>query len=104
LALKYTKGLRAILIILISIAGLLGEINAQNFRFERLNEQSGLPQINIKAIHQGPQGYIWIGTEFSLLRYDGHTFESIKSGDEKPVEASIISLHNKIKIPCFIYY
>jgi ligand-binding sensor domain-containing protein len=98
LALKYTKGLRAILIILISIAGLLGEINAQNFRFERLNEQSGLPQINIKAIHQGPQGYIWIGTEFSLLRYDGHTFESIKSGDEKPVEASIISLHNNINL------
>lgn len=98
MALKYTKGLRAILIILISIAGLFGEINAQNFRFERLNEQSGLPQISIKAIHQGPQGYIWIGTEFSLLRYDGYTFENIKSQDGTPVEASIISLHNNINL------
>ena len=94
MALKFQTLLRAILIILISFAGLTGKILGQNLRFERINEQSGLNQISIKAIHQGPQGYIWIGTEFGILRYDGSTFENIKSQDGIAIEASIISIHS----------
>ena len=31
----------------------------------------GLPQGAILAIAQTPNGYLWLGTEFGLLRFDG---------------------------------
>lgn len=37
----------------------------------------GLPQITVLSLAQGPQGYMWIGTEAGLARFDGvgfHTF------------------------------
>lgn len=86
--------MRTILVILISIFCLLDELYGQNFRFERLNEQNGLPQANVKALSQGPQGYLWIGTDNGILRYDGNEFERILSEKGIPLEASIISIHN----------
>jgi ligand-binding sensor domain-containing protein len=74
----------------------LDELNGQNFRFERLNEQNGLPQANVKAINQGPQGYLWVGTDFGILRYDGNVFESMLSEKGIPIEVSIISIHHNL--------
>lgn len=36
--------------------------------------QAGLPQISVQAIAQDPKGYIWVGTQSGLARFDGVRF------------------------------
>lgn len=36
--------------------------------------EQGLPQISALAISQDPQGYLWVGTQAGLARFDGHRF------------------------------
>lgn len=45
-------------------------------RFERITEADGLSDLRIKAIGQDPQGFLWVGTEYGLNRYDGYTFQT----------------------------
>ncbi len=41
----------------------------------------GLPQITVFSVAQGPQGYMWIGTEAALARFDGVRFRSFTPTD-----------------------
>ncbi|MET0592702.1 MAG: two-component regulator propeller domain-containing protein [Polyangiaceae bacterium] len=34
----------------------------------------GLPSISVLALAQTPDGYMWMGTQSGLVRFDGHTF------------------------------
>lgn len=47
--------------------------------FEHLSIENGLPQNSAKAILQDKQGFLWIGTEEGLARYDGYEFKIFKS-------------------------
>jgi len=40
--------------------------------FEHLATLEGLPQGTVKAALQDSQGFVWIGTEDGLVRFDGH--------------------------------
>ena len=42
--------------------------------FQHLTIQDGLSQNDVSAVLQDSQGYIWIGTQDGLNRYDGYTF------------------------------
>src|ERR1035441_2832983 len=37
-------------------------------------QQDGLPQDTVKAITQTPDGYLWLGTDEGLARFDGFEF------------------------------
>ncbi len=41
---------------------------------ETWNDQRGLPHDHVQAIEQTPDGYLWLGTEEGLVRFDGGTF------------------------------
>ncbi len=47
-------------------------IQRRNLRFSHLNTEHGLSQNSVNAIAQDEQGYIWIGTQEGLNRFDGH--------------------------------
>lgn len=51
-------------------------------KFERLTTEHGLSNNNIKTINQDNEGFIWIGTEKGLNRYDGRNIKSYYK-DEK---------------------
>ncbi|HEU5458373.1 MAG TPA: two-component regulator propeller domain-containing protein [Terracidiphilus sp.] len=36
--------------------------------------ENGLPQNTIHALAQTPDGFLWLGTEVGLVRFDGHSF------------------------------
>ena len=44
--------------------------------FSRFSEQDGLPNSAVNAITQDENGFIWIGTEEGLSRFDGYTFKN----------------------------
>ncbi|MGH8292133.1 MAG: diguanylate cyclase domain-containing protein [Gammaproteobacteria bacterium] len=38
---------------------------------------SGLPQVSVDSIVQGPQGYMWFGTQDGVARFDGVRFQNL---------------------------
>jgi hypothetical protein len=46
----------------------------RKFEIENYNADNGLPQNSVKEIAADSDGYIWIGTESGLVRYDGSHF------------------------------
>ncbi len=47
---------------------------------QRWGEESGLPKGPVYSINQTPDGYLWIGTERGLFRFDGLRFLPMPSG------------------------
>ncbi len=37
--------------------------------------RDGLPQVTVQAVAQGPEGYMWTGTQAGLSRFDGTRFD-----------------------------
>jgi PAS domain S-box-containing protein len=61
-------------------------------RFEHLSIEDGLSQNAGLAIFQDSKGYLWIGTQDGLNRYDGYTFKIYKHDPDDPASIS----HNSI--------
>lgn len=62
--------------------------NVQHF-----NSENGLPQNSIKGIKIDANGYIWLGTEGGLLRYDGSEFRLLnKKKDGSRISARLAFL------------
>ena len=57
----------------ISIKG--GTQNLSDFIFESYSVKDGLSQSSAKVIFQDKLGYIWIGTESGINRFDGYEFK-----------------------------
>jgi len=54
--------------------------SAQDFEFDRIKMQDGLPDNTVRDIFQDSRGYMWFATFNGLCRYDGknfHTYHSI---------------------------
>jgi signal transduction histidine kinase/ligand-binding sensor domain-containing protein len=55
------------------LSGLISTALAQ-YRFDHWTADTGLPQNIIRAIHQTPDGYLWLATLDGLVRFDGVRF------------------------------
>jgi len=53
----------------------LPTIEAGPLSFTRLSTVNGLSHTRVAHIIQGPQGYMWFGTQYGLNRYDGYEFK-----------------------------
>jgi ligand-binding sensor domain-containing protein/signal transduction histidine kinase len=59
------------------------QFSIDSVRFQRLGIEQGLSQGAITAIAQDNRGFIWLGTEDGLSRYDGYAFAMFRrEGDE----------------------
>jgi diguanylate cyclase (GGDEF)-like protein len=52
--------------------------------FEHLSVRDGMSQSAANVIFQDSQGFIWIGTESGLNRYDGHSFKRYQHRRDDP--------------------
>jgi ligand-binding sensor domain-containing protein/signal transduction histidine kinase len=57
---------------------------SQNIRFEQFSLEEGLSQSVVNVVLQDRQGFLWIGTEDGLNRYDGYGFKVYKPDDDDP--------------------
>jgi ligand-binding sensor domain-containing protein/signal transduction histidine kinase len=51
---------------------------SQNIRFEHFSLEEGLSQSVVTSVLQDRTGYLWVGTEDGLNRYDGYNFKVYK--------------------------
>ncbi|MGA2653908.1 MAG: two-component regulator propeller domain-containing protein, partial [Terracidiphilus sp.] len=52
---------------------------SQQYIFSKAND--GLGNLNVNCIAQDRSGYLWVGTENGLYRYDGSRFQQYGSND-----------------------
>jgi ligand-binding sensor domain-containing protein len=57
-----------------------------------LDSGTGLPQNTISAIAQTADGYLWLGTDESLARFDGYEFVVFNRDTSKLPSNSILAL------------
>ncbi len=55
------------------------------------NSESGLPQSSVQAITQAANGYLWIGTEEGLVRFDGVRFTVFDRGNTPALHSNQIT-------------
>lgn len=61
---------------------------SQNIRFEHLSLEDGLSQSVVTSILQDRTGFLWIGTQDGLNRYDGYNFTVYKPDSTNPASLS----------------
>lgn len=59
-------------------------IDKRNINFERFGLVEYLPSNTVKRIFQNRTGYLWLGTEAGLCRYDGYNIQVAKSAIGSP--------------------
>lgn len=72
-----------------------GPIDHSAARFERLDTADGLPHDSVYALAQDAMGFLWVGTEHGLARYDGYELLSLgspKIRSEAPSDPDISAL------------
>ena len=67
---------------LLSVAGQLAA--KVQFRFDNIDVLRGLENTWVTQVLQGRQGYIWIGTQDGLYRFDGYDFKIFRHESEDP--------------------
>ncbi|NOH03286.1 MAG: hypothetical protein HND47_15665 [Chloroflexi bacterium] len=60
----------------------------KNIRFERLSLEEGLSQSVVNVILQDRKGFLWVGTDDGLNRYDGYNFKAYKPDTNEPFSLS----------------
>ncbi len=50
-------------------------VDYDNVRFKRISVEDGLSQASIRAMIQDADGFVWLGTQDGLNRYDGYQFQ-----------------------------
>ncbi|HEY6435238.1 MAG TPA: two-component regulator propeller domain-containing protein, partial [Ignavibacteriaceae bacterium] len=77
-----TSSIKIIFLCLLAIGNLQAQKN--DLKFEHISIEHGLSQSTVHSIIQDKYGFIWIGTEDGLNRYDGYNFIVYRNDREDP--------------------
>jgi ligand-binding sensor domain-containing protein/AraC-like DNA-binding protein len=67
------------------------EKSIRQYQVDQWNPYHGLPTESINVFAQTPDGYLWIGTDKGLLRFDGLEFEPLSWDHQNPGERTRIA-------------
>jgi signal transduction histidine kinase/ligand-binding sensor domain-containing protein len=84
----HLRGLVRLLALLLTLASTVGALEPTTplaaFSRQSWVMENGLPQNTVQALAQTTDGFLWIGTEVGLVRFDGNTF-LIYDQNSKPI-------------------
>jgi len=87
------------IVLSIAVAGGLvvapAALRAQRYNFKFYTEEQGLQNLAVQVVLQDRAGFLWVGTQNGLYRYDGSHFVGFSKAQGLP-EARIESLHESI--------
>ena len=72
-------------------------VDSTDIHFSRLSTAQGLSQARAKHIVQDDQGFVWLGTQSGLNRYDGHRFKVFTNDNSRPNSLSGVYIHSLFK-------
>ena len=80
---------RRILFLTLAFLGLIlqplrAAAQSNTIRFDRLTVEDGLSQNAVLTIAQDGRGFLWLGTEDGLNKYDGYNFTVYEHDPEDP--------------------
>jgi ligand-binding sensor domain-containing protein/serine phosphatase RsbU (regulator of sigma subunit) len=83
--------LKFLLLILLASGG-AGTVGAQQLKFTRINAEQGLSQGSVNYILRDSKGFMWIGTQDGLNRYNGYSITVFKhiAGDSNSISSDFI--------------
>lgn len=71
----------------------------KNIRFDQISLEEGLSQSVVNAILQDRKGFLWVGTDDGLNRYDGYSFTVFKPDTDDPTSLSDRSITAIVEDP-----
>ncbi len=66
--------MRFLLVCVLILCAMPSGASITDYVVKQWNIKDGLPSQSLKSVVQDQQGYIWLGTQFGLSRFDGNTF------------------------------
>ncbi|MCP5116107.1 MAG: hypothetical protein GY953_35215, partial [bacterium] len=60
-------------------------LHSERYVFENYFDEAGLWSDKVRALYQDGGGYLWVGTNHGVFRYDGGEFRAYGRKDSKPV-------------------
>jgi ligand-binding sensor domain-containing protein len=58
--------------------------NSAPLRFQKITTEQGLPHNYVHSVTQDKKGFIWIGTNYGLARFDGYNYKVFLPNQNKP--------------------
>lgn len=59
-------------------------LKAQRYNFKFYGQEEGLQNLAVQVVMQDRQGFLWVGTQNGLFRYDGSRFKAFTKDDGLP--------------------
>ena len=72
------------LVVLAVLVAVTWSAQAQPIRFARYSLEQGLSQVTVNSIVQDHRGFLWLGTEDGLNRFDGYEFTVYRRNPSDP--------------------
>lgn len=63
------------------------DLPSPQFQLDQWTTKDGLPANKVRAIYQTQNGYLWVGTESGLARFDGHRFVTYTESNSPALRA-----------------
>ncbi len=82
-----SSGIRLIATSLLALSA-YAAVAGDNIRFNQRSVEDGLSQVAVQGIVQDRQGFIWMGTQQGLNRYDGYEFINYFNTTQDPASLS----------------
>jgi signal transduction histidine kinase/ligand-binding sensor domain-containing protein/CheY-like chemotaxis protein len=83
---------RFLFAVLLAALGLPLRVAGQRYNFKFYGEEEGLQNLAVQVLLQDRAGFLWVGTQNGLFRYDGNRFTAFGRADGLPA-GRIDSLH-----------
>jgi signal transduction histidine kinase/CheY-like chemotaxis protein/streptogramin lyase len=86
------RAVATLVAVVASLAGGSTPLRAQHYNFKFYGQEEGLQNLAVQIALQDREGFLWVGTQNGLFRYDGSRFKAFTRDDGLP-GTRIESLH-----------